>query len=79
VSVTWKAEHAARTFVRHDTCEREPTDDNVRFMQCSDLLEDFHKRISQMESEYLRAMMGLYDSVDVIPDLPRKRALDGTS
>jgi hypothetical protein len=31
---------------------------DVRLKGCSDLLEDFFKRISDMESEYLRALDG---------------------
>ncbi|MBZ9642567.1 MULTISPECIES: hypothetical protein [unclassified Streptomyces] len=50
----------AKTLFGHDTGDLE-TDVDVRLMYCSDLLDDFHKKIRQMESEYLRAMMGLYD------------------
>ncbi|MFD5569933.1 hypothetical protein [Streptomyces cadmiisoli] len=53
---------------RHETDGLEPTDADARLKHCSDLLDDFHQKIRQMESEYLRAMMGLYDSSHVGPE-----------
>ncbi|MFC3575961.1 hypothetical protein ACFOZ0_22275 [Streptomyces yaanensis] len=34
----------------------EPTGGDTRVKGCSDLLEDFLKKITEMESEYLRAL-----------------------
>lgn len=40
------------------TVWHEPASGDARLKYCSDLLEDFLKKISEMESEYLRALDG---------------------
>ena len=39
-------------------CWQEPVGGDVRLKGCSDLLDDFLKKISDMESEYQRALDG---------------------
>ncbi|GGV01039.1 hypothetical protein GCM10010260_41800 [Streptomyces filipinensis] len=41
------------------TFQMDPDDSDARFDGCSDLLDEFLRRITQLETEYLQAMVGL--------------------
>jgi hypothetical protein len=51
----------------------------VSFKHCSDLLEDFLKAISRMESEYLRAATEDHDTVSAVAARPKARTLNEAS
>lgn len=41
------------------TLQTDPDDSEAYFDGCSDLLDEFLRRITQLETEYLQAMVGL--------------------
>jgi len=57
VVVTWN-EPEDQILARGDTLWGESADDDASLKGCSDLLDDFLKKVSEMESEYLSALDG---------------------
>jgi hypothetical protein len=74
--VTWKEMSLGE--VRSALRLYEDPEEQAHFNHCSDLLEDFLKTISQMESEYLQASMEGTGITSAVADGLRAQALEGT-